>query len=301
MNVKGCAAYKKRRIYNKLKKGLKLRKLILFLLLTMVAEAGPRFSVPLSFRLRAYVPAEYHAANVFKSTWNPSVSIRPNWTAGKWNFGTGFDMSQINAGRYDLTSRSFIGWQLHFGVTAFYQVKAGKVRYHAGVFIRRFMNMANDLPAGPENYYLHHLNSKYKADNPGARFPYYNQYGPGVLAAASWFKAEAFAHVPLKLPVIGVIPSISVGKIPVAVGFVLAEFYSPLGVIVRGDWEIHSPGGSYARARIVRDGTGGAIVRRAVYAHSAGEFYAGLGWRKQMDMTGAARSSGYYLEMRFER
>ena len=272
------------------------------IILTGIMSAQVRFNAPASFKTLAYVPNKWDVNNDFGITWANTFAVRLQLSAGKFMAFSGGTVRHWNTGRYDFTSRSFAGANLHAGLALLSEVKEFSFgRCMIGAFARRVMHFANDLPPGEENRAIYDIVRQYKADNPGRRMLYYNQHGAALIVLSERYKAELFIHSPLEIPVVNVVPHLAKGETPVSIMFILFEYKAVYGVTALASWEVHAQGASYKKAVVIRDGTGGIVFRKTFHRSRAGTFSAGTGWRQEMDMTGFKRSAGYHVEMRVDR
>jgi len=259
------------------------RILLTIILLSISLTAQTDFFTLKSFRTRTFLQSEI---NSFERAHEFMFSLRPVLTSGKLFVMSGGELHIGTTGRYDLTSRSFSTAGLHLGIAAAYEVSK---HYKFGVFIRREMQFAMDLPPGPENRVIESIVEDWKKRYPNSRMLYYNHYGFIVFAEDENGKLEIALHSPFKIPVLHTVPQ----NTPVAWLFIAAEVLLPHHFSLKLDWTFHALR-PYREWPDVEFGTGGITGRVQVKQGYTIE----SGWKQETGPTGFNRSSAFFFGMR---
>lgn len=250
-----------------------MKYLLIFLTLPILAQ----IETPLSVQVRTAI-----TRSNFETVYAPYVSLRPNLRMGKWFFEIGGDF-EGHITRPDIRTKSITHFRTHIGFIA------GRSIYKklgAGFAARRVMFFMLDIPLSEENAAIKIPWERYKSNNPGRRALYYNQPVVALFFRGGVLKLEAFSHLPVKIPVLHVVPK----DTPVALIFLLAEIRFK-GLSIRGDWEVHSSD-PYRDRPDFGNGTGGIQVRHR---------WALLGIRHILDPTGLERSLFGYVGGRIDK
>lgn len=268
-----------------------MKKLLLLIIFCIPAFAQT-FQNPFVFRVRIAPPEIY---NDWERAYEAMFATQFIFTAGRFTAFTGGEYHIGTTGSYALESRSVITGGGHLGVGLLYSVSKS---FKPGIMTRRVMHQAYDVPTGSENRSIKELIERYKEENPGNRFLYYNQYGLATFYETRSTKAEVFLHSPIDLPLISFIPELNgEGQSHVGIIFLLLEYQLTKWLRVKGDWLFHSPDADYSKIRF-KNGTGALTLRFRSFGKNS---YIETGVKREIDPGGFNRNNYVFGGVRFEK